>query len=190
MADYRNIPAAQPYRGIRNNNPGNLEAGIGWTGVVGSDTTNLQPGQPGFAIFSDSVYGLRALATDLMTKMTLDGLNTITEIISVYAPPATNDTASYISSVAGDAGLDPNVPIPLDATTLGNLVRAIVNHEEGGGPSKQFVSDQDIAQGISIMSSTNLNALSSGSPPPSPDPAGTVLILLIGVVALSTFLNR
>lgn len=190
MADYRNIAAAQSYRGIRDNNPGNLEAGIGWLGIIGTDTTNLQPGQPGFAIFSDSVYGLRALGTDLMTKMTADGLTTITSIISIYAPPASNDTAAYISSVAGDTGLDPNATIPMDTTTLASLIRAIVNHEEGNGPSQQFISDADIAQAISLMSQTNLNALASGTPPPSPDPAGTALLLLIGILAVSTFLNK
>ena len=92
--------------------------------------------------------------------------------------------------MAGDTGLDPNATISLDTSTLASLVRAIVNHEEGDGPSQQFVSDADIAQGISMMSLTNLNALASGSPPPSPDPAGTALLLLIGVVAVSTFLNR
>jgi hypothetical protein len=182
MADYRNVAAAQPYRGIRDNNPGNLQYGPGWLGVVGQDAP--------FAIFSDSVYGLRALGTDLMTKMTIDGLTTITAIISVYAPPSQNNTTAYISSVAGDTGLDPNATIPLDTTTLASLIRAIVNHEEGDGPSQQFVSDADIAQAISLMSQTNLSALSSGTPPPSPDPAGTALLLLIGVVAVSTFLNR
>jgi hypothetical protein len=190
MADYRNVAAAQPYRGIRDNNPGNLESGIGWLGVVGTDNTGLTAGQPGFAIFSDSVYGLRALGTDLMTKMTVDGLTTITAIISAYAPPSGNDTAAYISSVAGDTGLDPNAIITLDTNTLASLIRAIVNHEEGDGPSQQFVSDTDIATGISMMSITNLNALASGTPPPSPDPAAAAILLLVGVVALSMFLNR
>lgn len=182
MADYRNVAAAQPYRGIRNNNPGNLQFGPGWLGLVGQD--------PPFAIFSDSTYGLRALGTDLMTKMTIDGLTTITQIISVYAPPSQNNTSAYISSVAGDTGLDPNGTIPLDTSTLASLIRAIVNHEEGDGPSQQFVNDADIAQGISMMTLTNLNALSSGVPPPSPDPAATALLLLVGIVAVSTFINR
>jgi hypothetical protein len=181
MADYRNNPAAQPYRGIRNNNPGNLQYGTGWLGVVGEDSP--------FAIFSDSIYGLRALATDLGTKMTVDGLTTITEIITVYAPPAQNDTAAYISSVAGDTGLDPNATIPLDTGTLANLVRAIVNHEEGDAASQQFVSDDDISQGISMMSTPLLNAFSTGTPPVQPDPAATALLILIGVIAVSNFLS-
>ena len=74
MADYRNVAAAQSYRGIRDNNPGNLEAGIGSLGVVGADTTNLHQANQDLRSFSDSVYGLRALGTDLMTKMTVDGL--------------------------------------------------------------------------------------------------------------------
>lgn len=182
MADYRSVSAAQSFRGIRDNNPGNLQYGPGWLGVVGQD--------PPFAIFSDSIYGLRALGTDLMTKMTVDGLVTVTEIISVYAPPSENDTADYISAVAGDTGLDPNATIPLDTATLASLIRAIVNHEEGDSVSQQFVTDDDISQAISIMSQTNLNALATGTPPPAPDPAATALIIIVGVIAVSAFLSK
>jgi hypothetical protein len=43
--DFRQDPDAQPYRGIRNNNPGNIEKGIAWQGAVGDDGT--------FIIFAD-----------------------------------------------------------------------------------------------------------------------------------------
>lgn len=140
--DYRTVTGAQPYRGIRNNNPGNIKAGINWQGMVGDDGT--------FTIFADDTWGLRAMAVDLTNKINRDGLNTITQIITAYAPPSENDTASYISAVAGDSGFGADDTLVADTPTLSALIRAIVNHEEGDGPSQQFISDADIATGIQM----------------------------------------
>ena len=146
--DYRTVAAAQPYRGIRNNNPGNLQPPPGltnWQGAVGADGP--------FVIFADTTWGLRAMAVDLTSKINNDGLTTITAIITVYAPPPENDTASYISAVASDTGFGADDVLAADSGTLALLIRAIVNHEEGDGPSQQFVSDADIATGISMAGS-------------------------------------
>lgn len=140
--DYRAVTAAQPYRGIRNNNPGNIKTGISWQGAVGDDGT--------FIIFADDTWGLRALARDLTTKINKDGLDTITAIITDYAPPSENDTATYIADVATDSGIGANDVLGTDNDTLHSLIRAIVNHEEGSGPSAQFISDADIDTGISM----------------------------------------
>jgi len=139
--DYRTVAAAQPYRGIRNNNPGNIKAGISWQGAVGSDPT--------FTIFADDTWGLRAMAMDLTNKINSDGLNTITSIITAYAPPSENDTASYISSVSSDTGFGPDDALTADSATLASLIRAIANHENGDDGSA-LIPDADIATGISM----------------------------------------
>lgn len=131
-------------RGIRNNNPGNLRSDVQWAFMTGDDGS-------GFAVFDDSVHGLRALAKDLTTKINKDGLNTITAIISKYAPPSENVTSAYIQSVVDDAGYPADAQLSADDQTLSRLMRAIVNHENGEGPSFDYVSDADIAQGISMI---------------------------------------
>lgn len=130
-------------RGIRNNNPGNIRAGDSWQGMVGQDDA-------GFIIFSDDTWGLRALATDLQTKINKDNLTTISDIISVYAPPSENNTAAYIAAVSADTGIGADDELTADAQTLFDLVRAIANHENGDSYSA-MIPDADITQGISMM---------------------------------------
>lgn len=132
-------------RGIRNNNPGNLRSDVSWAFMTGSDTG-------GFAIFDDSVHGLRALAKDLVTKIDKDGLTTIQAIISKYAPTSENNTAAYIVSVSQDSGFAADEQLTADADTLSRLMRAIVNHENGDVASDTYVSDQDIANAIGMLS--------------------------------------
>lgn len=48
-------------RGIRNNNPGNLDNTNPWQGLVAN------PAEPRFATFKDPTWGVRALAVTLIT---------------------------------------------------------------------------------------------------------------------------
>lgn len=134
-----------PYpRGIVNNNPGNLRIGIPWQG--------LKLGLPGgFCSFVNLAYGIRAMAKDLTTKISSDGLNTIALEVAKYAPPSENDTASYISKVSGYTGWGPNDPIDLsNGNNLLKLIRAHMNVELGESNSA-LISDDDIAEGMSLM---------------------------------------
>lgn len=115
-------------RGIRNNNPGNIEfrRENPWRGQTGSDGR--------FARFATPEAGLRALAIDLGTKGRR-GLRTVRSILSTYAPPSDNDTASYIRAVAARMGVDPNANIELsDPRVRGSLMGAIIQHENGSQP--------------------------------------------------------
>lgn len=114
-------------KGLRNNNPGNLRyvASIPWNGQQGDDGT-------GYAVFDSAEHGVRALGHQLNTYAGR-GLNTITEIISTYAPSSENNTAAYISAVAGELGIDPNQPFDVSALLPG-LVAAIIHHENGVQP--------------------------------------------------------
>lgn len=128
-------------RGLLNNNPGNMKTGIDWKGAIGDDGT--------FITFSSIYWGLRALAQDLTTKITKDGLTTITDIISAYAPPAENNTPAYIAAVSADSGIGPMDQLAADPQTLHDLARSIIDHELGD-PWAGYIQDDDIDQGIAM----------------------------------------
>lgn len=119
----RNAP-----RGIRNNNPGNIEKGIGFQGEVdGADGR--------FATFSSPEAGIRALARNLLTYQDKHGLDTVTAILNRWAPSSENDTASYARAVAGEMGVSATAQLNLrDPDTLQRLTAAIIRHENGMQP--------------------------------------------------------
>lgn len=184
--DYRGqtlLPA-----GLQNNNPGDIRTGDSWLGMAGSSN--------GFVVFIDSVYGLRALAVDLTNVYENDGLTTVTEIVTHYAPPSENDTASYIENVAASMGVDADVDINLsaDPSVLPALMRAIIDQELGGQYSA-MVSDNDIQQGILLIPATSVGTdASAASPSPSSsDSSGAAIPLFvigIAVVAAIVFGSR
>lgn len=150
MADYRNSAIQNPDGtvnvGLANNNPGDLKCcdGNNWQGLEGNNGT--------FDTFSDTTWGIRAMAIDLTTKINKDGLDTITDIVTAYAPSSDNNNVpAYVSSVSADTGFGPNDPLSADAPTLAALIRAIINHEISPGLSQQYISDADIQTGISMM---------------------------------------
>ena len=138
--------------GLRNNNPGNLRPSIiPWMGQTGSNG--------GFCLFKDLSYGLRALAVDLSNKITSDGLDTIEDIITKYAPPSENDTESYILAVSDSTGWEPTDTIDFNSANLGNLMQAIIEHENGAASSNVTVAD--IQQGIAMMPQSIINRVQS-----------------------------
>lgn len=139
--DFSNLTDPPYPMGIVQNNPGDLRSGISWVGLKGNNK--------GFCVFSDLSYGIRALAVDLSNKINTDGLTTIREIISVYAPPSENDTDAYINAVAGSMNKGADDTIEYTNANLQALIRAITDHELG--PSASMIDDADIAEGISIM---------------------------------------
>lgn len=125
-------------RGIRNHNPGNIEAGDPWVGAVGSDGR--------FAIFDRPEHSIRALAKILLGYRSRHGLRTIREYINRWAPPVENDTAAYIAAVCAWCAAGPDDDYPLTAESLAPLVTAIIRHENGQQP----YSPETIAAGIAL----------------------------------------
>jgi len=133
-------------RGIRNNNPGNLElTDIPWRGKV----PRLENTDGRFEQFYTAFDGIRALARDLTTK-TGRGLDTIRKIIEVYAPPFNddgtfeNDTVAYIKSVSKRTGIGADEPINFDVQKF-DLVNAIIFHEQGENPYPDALIREAIA---------------------------------------------
>jgi len=162
------------YPGLRNNNPGNIRPGDAWQGMTGT--------ADGFVVFQDIDWGLRALATDITNKIR-NGYNTVTTLIGRYAPPSENDTPAYIAAVAAETGLNPNDLIDLDQEVLHDLMRAIIDHENGQQAS--LIPDQDIDIGISMMSSSLLQWIdAAGIAVKNPGTPGGAIAWIGGIVLL------
>ena len=112
-------------RGIRNNNPGNIErTGDRWLGMCPQQT------DPRFVVFDRAEHGIRALAKLLLTYSDRYELHNVARLIHRWAPPGENDTADYIHSVAGRMKVEPDQDIDLhDPAILTVLVNAIIAHE-------------------------------------------------------------
>jgi len=165
--------------GLRNNNPGNIRPGDAWQGMTGENG--------GFVVFQDISWGLRALGTDIANKIR-EGYGTIRDLVTRYAPPSENNTGAYIAAVAADTGIDPDQALNQDVGTLHSLIRAIINHENGPSASS-LISDQDIDQGISMMSSSLLQLFSAaGIAIRHPGTPGGLIV--VGILALLLLAGR
>jgi hypothetical protein len=164
--DFRGNPSLP--RGIRNNNPGNLRTGDSWQGMVGSDPQS-------FIIFANVCWGIRALGTDLTSKINR-GLDTIAKIFPVYAPATDNNNVSaYINAVSNSTGLGADEQLGTDPQTLADLIRAIADHENG---NSSMITDQDISDGIGMMgisAGTLIQAAQAAAE--NTDPTTNILIL-------------
>lgn len=127
-------------RGIRNNNPGNLEYSKTnpWVGQTGDDGR--------FAKFETPEHGIRALGRNLLSYQR-QGIDTVSDIINRWAPPSdNNNTDAYIKAVCAQLGVTADQQ--LDASnpdTLKSLCAAIIQHENGSQP----YSEQQLATGVS-----------------------------------------
>ena len=124
-------------RGIRNNNPGNLNFAH-QPGAV------LEPAGPGitprFARFPTPEAGLDALRDQLCRYILRDGIDTVAGIISKWAPPTENNTAAYIRGVAHALGVEPDATLGLPTPGLiAGLMRAIIRFENGQNPYGSLV---------------------------------------------------
>jgi hypothetical protein len=114
-------------RPVRNHNPGDLRPRGEAPPWPGQDTIDTAPGGP-FAIFQTNAEGWAALGLWCLDARYLRGLKTAVQMISVFAPPSENDTASYAAGVAAKVGsgeLDLS-----DTATLEALCKAIAHWEE------------------------------------------------------------
>lgn len=117
----------KPPRGIRNNNPLNIEAG---------DYTSGQPGYIGsdgrFAQFQTPEQGINAASNLIDTYNRKYGLNTVSGIVGRWAPTPENNVPAYAGAVAKTMGVDPNQPLDLsDPAVKTSLISAMGQFENG-----------------------------------------------------------
>lgn len=113
-------------RGIRNNNPGNIQSGqfANSQGAIGTDGN--------FATFATMQDGIHA-AIALLHSYAARGYDTIRSIISRWAPGSANNTAAYIADVSKRLGLSADQQ--LSGNQLDSVAPAIFGHENGGAYS-------------------------------------------------------
>ena len=130
-------------RGIRNNNPGNLN-------YVGQSGASKESGENGrFAVFESMRDGISALYRQIQLYFSR-GVNTIESVVNKYAPADDNNNVqAYIKQLVGATGKQADEKLSgEDTETVFKLIRGIINHENGKG----YVSDQDILSGIQVGS--------------------------------------
>ena len=143
-------------RGIRNNNPGNIE-------FLNQPGASLESKGGRFASFSTPEQGINAMSKQLdlyytgKSRNVTKPINTIQDIITTWAPPKNNKgqfenkTAVYIASVAKSMGVSPTAKLNLrDPNTKAALMSAMITQENGGNP---YTREQYIA-GITGKSGT------------------------------------
>lgn len=119
-------------RGIRNNNPGNVEHSSRnkWLGLA-------DPASDGrYCRFTHPQFGIRAMLWLLLTYQTKHRLKTIKQIIERYAPRQDkNATDEYIEHVAKRAGIKPTEAISLrDFKMAVAVITAMIEFENGMQP--------------------------------------------------------
>ncbi|WP_288954358.1 hypothetical protein [uncultured Citrobacter sp.] len=128
-------------RGIRNNNPGNLN----YAGQAGA---TLEGGEGGrFAVFESMQHGVAALYKQLQLYFKR-GINTLSSIVKTYAPASDNNNVdAYISALTKATGKGANEVLDSgDTATIARLMKGIVDHENGKG----YISSSDIMGGIQL----------------------------------------
>jgi hypothetical protein len=138
--------AAEAPRGIRNNNPGNLE----YHGQAGATSDGR------YARFNSMAQGVAALA-DQLRLYGQRGNDTIAGIVSTFAPPkkngvTENNTQAYIEYMSKKLGVGANAHLMVnDPATMKALIEGITSYENGPGK----VSLDQINQGLAMRGVTN-----------------------------------
>lgn len=97
------------------NNPGNLRP-------AGAST--------GFMQYATEEEGIRAMARQLQIYQRRDRIDTISGIVSKYAPASENDVKSYVGDVSKRSGFGPDQKLNLaDVDTLARVMSAMIRHE-------------------------------------------------------------
>ncbi|EFO4215644.1 lytic transglycosylase domain-containing protein [Escherichia coli] len=130
-------------RGIRNNNPGNLN-------FAGQKGATLESGPNArFASFPTMLEGIAALDRQVMLYLKR-GKNTIDQIIDIYAPSSDgNNTSSYKSYLSQYTGL--GVKEKIDGSNfeiMRKLIQGIINHENGD--AARAVNGDDVMRALAM----------------------------------------
>src|SRR5215217_398983 len=115
-------------RGIRNNNPLNIEHNPAnkWLGL------DERPSDGRFCRFVSADYGVRAACLLLMTYQDRHNLRTIRDIVEKWAPANENNVSAYVAAVSTRTGFTPNQQIDLhNRANMEKLVAAMARHETG-----------------------------------------------------------
>ncbi|MBD8790976.1 structural protein P5 [Pseudomonas syringae] len=142
-------------RGVRNNNPGNIDytPRNAWVGQLGMEPRMPGVPAPRFAMFDTAENGMRALGKLLLNYRGKDGLagigkpgiDTPFEFANRWAPSNENNTLAYAKALAKRLGV--GVYDVIDITrpaTLRAMMIGVIVHENGGNP----YSTEQVEEGL------------------------------------------
>lgn len=126
-------------RGLRNNNPGNIRA----------TSANQPQDDDGFRTFATMDEGIAAANNQLNIYAKRDGINTVSGIVSKWAPKNENDTAAYIASITSQTGIDPGKQ--LTEADRASVLAAMFRHETNSlAPDTASVADALSLRGSTV----------------------------------------
>ena len=134
-------------RGIRNNNPGNIDYNPAnkWQGQLPRDESI----EPRFCRFDTPENGIRALGKLLQTYQRKYGLKTVKAIINRWAPSIENNTDAYIKSVETYTKTERGAEIDLRRhDILKGMVKAIIRHENANYEYHDSVLDEGVRRAL------------------------------------------
>lgn len=148
MPKAKTIKTDATTRGVRNNNPGNIEKGDPWQGLMPPSSMNAaQAAERRFCVFKAPEWGIRALCRVLIAYKDKHKADTVTKTIARWAPPGENNTTAYVRHVCDLTGFEPTQKIDIyQHRTAKLLVTAIIEHENGVQP----YDDKTIDQGLRL----------------------------------------
>lgn len=133
-------------RSDRNNNPLNIrESNDNWQGAGKPDG--------GFETFSNPEYGVRASAKNLYTSQEKHGNNSVSDIITRWAPPSENDTEAYIQGVSDDLGVSPDADLGSlrdNPQLTADLIKSMADMEGASTGANGKYTDEVIASGVAM----------------------------------------
>ncbi|MEI2428675.1 hypothetical protein RDV84_00255 [Lysobacter yananisis] len=135
-------------RGIRNNNPGNIDRRPEnkWQGRMPRERmTPAQREENRFEVFATPAWGIRALAVLLINYFDRHDRNSVRKIVGRWAPPNENNTDAYVLAVARAVGVGPDEFVNLhEYRRLRPIVEAIITHENGRQPYSPDVIEEGL----------------------------------------------
>lgn len=94
-----------------------------------------------FESFENVKFGIRA-GRILLKNYQKQGLNTITKVISTYAPKSENPTANYIDFVSKSSNIDKNQPLDFNLeTVLFPILKAMCKFESNYNLTKNVYNE-------------------------------------------------
>lgn len=129
----------------RNNNPGNIRP----------------VGGKGFRFFESAMDGWEAMKKQLMRyftgKTTGKALQTISDIVSTWAPPNENDTGKYIADISKWMGVDPKAVLNLNNPQVMTSLMQSMARKEGYGNWNSPLAYKAAGGAPSIQQETNIH---------------------------------
>jgi len=131
----------------KNNNPLNIKTSSdNWQGADGSNA--------GFVKFNNPEYGVRAATKNLYTSQEKYGNNSVSDIVTRWAPPSDNNpTEIYIQKVADDLGVGPNDDLGSlrdNPEVTKNLIKSMAEMEGATVGEDGKYTDSVITNGVAM----------------------------------------